>query len=153
MSWKSRKQFLKAQKLLEANDLTGAEQIFSEVIERDQKSAEAFLHRAYIRTRLNKLDEALSDADTGIHLRPENGVMYMIRGEIQLEKKNYREAFDSLQKACGLEKDNGRAFFHLGRATLGLSRKAEAADYFETALQFERDYCLAQSMAENYACN
>jgi predicted Zn-dependent protease len=149
MGWKYRRRFLKAQKLMEANDLVGAEKVFSELIEEKSKEPDPFLHRAYVRLRMGKLDEALADTEQCVKLRPENSVGFMVRGEILLEKRNFQEAYEILRKACELEKDNGRAHYHLGRAALGLNRKQEASDYFEIALQFERDYCLAQWMGNS----
>lgn len=147
MGWTYRRRFKRAQALMESSDLEGAEKILSELIEENPKVPEVVLHRAYCRARLKKFDEALVDIDRAILLRPENAVMHMIRGEILLDQQKYSEAFVSLKRACDLERDNGRAFFHLGEAALRLGRKQEAADYFEYALQFERDYCLSRWMS------
>lgn len=149
MSWKYRKLFLKAQEALDANDLAKAEEGFLGLISENSDRPDALLHLAFTRFRMGKLDEALGDIDRAIGLRAENGVMHMIRGEILLEQKRVLEAYDALKKSCELEKDNGRAIYGLGRAAKLLGRRHEASDYFEQALQFERDYCLAQQMADD----
>lgn len=149
MSWKRRRIFLKAQALLEKNDYSGAELVYSEILKDEPELVEAQLHRAYVRLRMGNLDAALKDATHCVELRPESGVMRMVQGEVLMAQKNYQKAHDVLSKACALEKDNGRALYHLGRASLALGRKEEAADYFEIAVQFERDYVTAQWMSES----
>lgn len=146
MGWKFRKIFAKGQAALDANHFDAAEAAFSEVINIDPHFPEALLHRAYTRFRMGKLEEALSDIDRGVSLRAENAVMHMIRGEVLLEMKRLLEAYDALKTSCELERDNGRALYHWGRAAKLLGRKYEASDLYERAIQFERDYCLAQEM-------
>jgi tetratricopeptide (TPR) repeat protein len=146
MSWKVRHLFVKAQTELEENRLDGADRLYTEIIEKDPKSMEAVLHRAYLRMRMNRFDEALVDISKFTTARPENGVGFLIQGEILLQKKEYMRAYEVLKKACLLEKDNGRAYFQWGLACLELGRKEEAADYFEHSMQFERDYVFSQWM-------
>jgi len=148
---KHRSQFSEAQRALESNDYIRAEEAFSKVIGGKSDAIEALLHRALTRLRLGKMEAALEDAQKVIELRPESSYGLMIKGEILNEMKQYETAYEALQKACELEKDNGRAFFALGRACAGLGKKHEAADYFEVALQFERDYVMAQALAEGFA--
>lgn len=151
MSWKRRRSFLEAQKRLENNDYEGAEALYSSLILEEPGLVEALLHRAYTRMRSQKMADAHADAIRCTELRPESGVMFMLKGEIELEQNDFINAYTSLKKACELEADNGRAFFHLGRACLKLKKTQEAADYFEVALQFERDYVNAQWMAHSLA--
>ena len=149
VSWKYRKTFLKAQDKFESNDYEAAEQLFSEVVgEGTNVVPEALLHRAYTRMRMGKLELALSDASKCVELRPDSGVMLMIQGEIHLEQKDFMAARNVLTKAIALEKDNGRAYYGLARACAGMGLKGEAAEYFELALQFERDYAFGHFMAE-----
>jgi predicted Zn-dependent protease len=150
MGWKHRKTFLEAQKALEENEFAAADQLLSEVLGSDAEHAEALLHRAYARLRAGRLDEALEDANRCVSLRPESGVMQMLKGEILTEKGDLMNAYQSLKTACALEKDNGRAFFQLGKVCCALNRRNEAADYFEVALQFERDYVMAQWMTKSF---
>jgi len=142
-----RKAFSEAQKSMEAGHLEEAEKIFSELIEGDPKAYEAILHRSLLRIRIQRLTEALSDADLCVKLRPENALSFMVQGECLLELKRFQEARASFLSSLGLEKDNGRTHFGLGLANLGLGRRLDAADCFEEALHFERDYVTAQWMA------
>lgn len=133
---------------MEANEYAEAESLFSEMLEKDSELADVMLHRALVRLRLNKLEEALEDVSRFISIRPDNGLGLMLKGEIHLEQKNFDQAYEALYRACGLEKDNGRAFHGLAMACVGLGKKHEAADYLELALQFERDYTLSKCMVE-----
>lgn len=148
MSWKLRRKFLNVQQKIENNELEAAEILLSEILASDGDLVEALFHRVYVRQRLQRLDAALEDARKCIEIRPEHGIFYMACGEILLEQGSLIEAYTALKKACEMEKDNGRAFYFLGKTALLLGRKAEAGDYFETALQFERDFTLAQMMVE-----
>lgn len=145
---KHKKELDSAQRALEKNDYEAAEQDFSKIIEKDAEAIESLLHRALVRLRLGKFEEAIIDADRVVSLRPDHSLGLMIKGEILLEQKKFAEAFDALKKACEIEADNGRAFCGLARACFGLGKKHEGADYLEIALQFERDYTLSQCFAE-----
>lgn len=144
MSWKHRKQLLLVDEALQKNDYAVAERILSEVIERDSSYVEAFFHRALIRLRLDRSEDAMRDAEISVEKRPENGVAHMIRGEVLLYQKRYLDAFQSLKTSVSLERDNGRAYYYLAKACLGLGRREDAADYLEIALQFEKDFVQAQ---------
>lgn len=131
---------------LERSQFVEAEKIFTEILTEKGEPVEALIHRAFCRLRAKSFETALEDATKSVSLRPENGVFWMIQGEILLEMGRYQNALESLEKACELEADNGRALYQRGRALLKLNRQMEAADFFEQALQFERDYVLAQQM-------
>ena len=149
VSWAYRKKFLDAQKKFEANEYEEAEKLYSELCDGKEKAVpEALLHRAFTRLRMNKLGDALNDINQCIELRPDNGVMFMIQGEILLAQKDYMASYSALKKCCEMEKDNGRAHYNLGKAALGLGRKDEASEYFEIALQFEKQYTMSQFMTE-----
>lgn len=148
MFWKHRQKFREAQNALESNEYSRAELLLSELLEKDSEAIEALLHRALVRLRMGKADLALADSQKVVELRPESGVGFMVRGEVQLSLGLYQEAYESFQKACRLERDNGRAYYGWARACLGLKKKEEASDYMEIALQFERDYVYAQVFSE-----
>lgn len=145
---KHRSRFSRAQSALEANEYQRADQEFSGILEADPEAVEVLLHRALARLRLGRLDEALDDAGKVCKSRPDNGLGFMIQGEVYLEMKDFAEAYQSFKKACELEKDNGRAFYGYARACLGLGKRHEGADYLEQAMQFERDYVFAQALSE-----
>lgn len=151
VSWTYRKAFQEAVSLADRGQYQESERVFSELVQKGGEIAEALLHRAHIRMRMGSLQDALSDAQQAVELRPENGVYFMVLGEIQTELSDWAAAYASFKKAAELEKENGRALFGLGKAALHLGRKFEAADYFESALQFERDYVMAQWMVEGLA--
>lgn len=148
MSWKHRRTFQEIQKKVENHEYEGAEELLTQLITQGSDLSDACLHRAFVRLRMGKGDEALQDIQRTIGLQPESSVAYMIQGEIFLAKQDYLAAYGSLKSAIRLEKDNGRALYHLGRVCAALGKKGEAADYFEGALQFEKDYTLSQFMTE-----
>ena len=137
-----------ALKSIEEGDFSAAEALLSDLLLHDPELVEALFFRAYSRLRQLRNDEALQDAQKCVQLRPENGIFWMLQGEIHLEKSDYVTAHQDLRRACELEPDNGRALFWMGKASLKIGRRHEASDYFERALQFERDYVMSQWMAE-----
>ncbi len=137
----------KAVSELEAGNYQEADQILSSLLTPEGEPVEALIHRAFCRMRAGQLDGASLDAQKASQLRPESGVFKMIWGEILVDQKQFESAVRVLREAVSLEKDNGRALYQLGRALMALGKRAEAADYFEMALQFEKDYVMAQSMA------
>jgi Flp pilus assembly protein TadD len=139
----------KVQKCVETAQWDEALGLLTGLIGEKGEPAEAMLHRAYVAMRAGQTDRALDDALKGVELRPENGVFWMILGEVQLAQGRSQEAVASLRKAVSLEADNGRALYHLGAALRAHGQATEAADYFEQALQFERDYVLAQEMSRS----
>lgn len=149
MAFKQRKDFLKAQSAMMKNDYAGAEGTLSQMIEKDAKAYELYLHRALVRIRLGQSDKALEDAERCVSLAEDNALSFMVQGEVYLEMKRFQEAYESFLKGLALEQDNGRIHFGLGLAAKALGKVHEAADAFEQALHFERDYVLAQWMAKS----
>lgn len=141
---------IRASEALDRGDYESSEVLFNDLISESGEPAEALLHRAFVRLRLGKLNEALEDARRGCELRSESGVHWMIRGEIEIASQMYPEATLSLKRAVELESDNGRALFHLGRVLALQGFRDQASDYFEQALQFERDYVMAQWLAASF---
>lgn len=150
MSWSYRKAFKEAIHLAETGRYQDSDKVLGELISRGGEVAEALLHRAHIRMRMGRLNDALLDAQSALEMRPDNGVYYMVLGDIQGELKDWAGSYESFKRAIELEKDNGRALFGLGKAALQLGRKFEAADHFESALSFERNFVMAQWMVESF---
>jgi len=146
MGFKDRKYFLEAQTHIEAKSWDAAEQSLNEVIKASPEHAEALLHRAYTRLRKGALSEALVDIQKASICRPDSGVIKMLEGEIHLALKDNQAALNTLKQAVALEPDNGRALYFLGMAYKILGQKEDAAEAFETALQFDRDFVMARWM-------
>ena len=146
MAFKDRSQFAAAQKAMEAYEWQKADQLFSELLAGNRDHAEALLHRAFTRMRLQKWDDAVKDIDAGIVLRPENGIYWMIKGEILSAKAEWLGAYEALKKAVELEPDNARALYFMGRCLQHLGRQLDAAEFMERALHFDRDFVTAQSL-------
>jgi predicted Zn-dependent protease len=148
MLFKERKAFQKAQDAMESGQYAEAEVSLTELLKAHPQNYEALLHRSLIRLRLKKPEAALEDAQLCVKEKPENALSYMVEGESFLELKQFESARRSFLKSLALEKDNGRVHFGLGVACAALGLRLEAADAFEQALHFERDYSMAQMMAQ-----
>src|SRR3954469_14482151 len=98
---------------MEENQLEEGERLFTQILTLHPDAAETLLHRGYLRLRMQKLDLASEDLEKFMVLRPENGIGFLIQGEILLERNEALRAYEVLSKAVRLEKDNGRAFYQL----------------------------------------
>lgn len=150
MKLKRHRLFREAENALDKNDYQNGERLLTEVISQGE-SVEVLLQRSLVRVRLKQFNDAISDARRAMELHPENALGPMILGEALLEMGDFAEAEKAYLEAIKIEKDNGRAYWGLGKACAFLGKRLEAADYFELALQFERDYCLAHFMAEVFS--
>jgi tetratricopeptide (TPR) repeat protein len=137
-------QFREAEAFLEENRYEEAEKALSQVLEKTPDTFEALLYRALTRLYLGRLKDAHHDAQRAVEIRPNNGVGLMIRGEIELEQAAPAKAYESFRACVLIEKDNGRALFGLAKSAAQLGKKFEAAEAMEQALQFEKDFVMAQ---------
>lgn len=146
-------QFKEAESFLDENQFEEAAQAFSKILEKAPETLEALLYRAMSYLYANRLEEAWADANRAVELRPNYAVGFMVRGEVELEKKDFSSAYESFRAAVKLEADNGRALFGLAKASAALGRKFEAAEAMEEALQFERDYVMAQAFVQLFTAS
>jgi tetratricopeptide (TPR) repeat protein len=97
----------KAGKVKEALDL------YSDVIKKNPRSAEAFNWRGMAYDDLGQLDKALADYSKAIDLNPDYADAYNNRGEIYRKQKKYAEAMANYKKAAQLEKGFAEAHYNM----------------------------------------
>jgi tetratricopeptide (TPR) repeat protein len=97
----------KAGKVKEALDL------YSDVIKKNPRSAEAFNWRGMAYDDLGQLDKALADYNKAIELNPDYADAYNNRGEIYRKQKKYAEALVNYKKAAQLEKGFAEAHYNI----------------------------------------
>jgi tetratricopeptide (TPR) repeat protein len=78
--------------LMYDGQLVNAEQDFSKLIENNPRLPEAWAQRAMVRQSLRKYDEAVSDLDEALKLRPDGSRLRLMRGRLLVSLKKEQEA-------------------------------------------------------------
>lgn len=100
----------------------------------------AFVIRGGLYDSLNKLDEALSDYETMLKLRPDYYFAYSLAGAIDLMKDRPEKAFDMFVNAFSHEKNLPEYSLLAALSLKKAGQKKEAADYLvKNADAFPRD--------------
>ena len=128
-----------ALKMQRAGKLRDAIEVYSEVIRKNPKSAEAYDWRGIAYDDLGQTDKALQDFSKAIEVSPNYADAYNNRGEIYRKKKMYREAINDYLKAAHLEPNFAEAHYNLGLANEHEKRFAPAATGYENYLKYKPD--------------
>jgi tetratricopeptide (TPR) repeat protein len=87
--------------------------IYTEVIKKHPRAADAYDWRGMAYDELNELDKALADFNEAINLAPGYADAYNNRGEIFRKKKMYREALGDYRKALQLDANFPEAHYNI----------------------------------------
>jgi Tfp pilus assembly protein PilF len=128
-----------ALKMQKAGKLRDAIEVYSEVIKKNQKSAEAYNWRGIAYDDLGQMDMALQDFSKAIEISPNYADAYNNRGEIYRKKKMYREAFTDYHKATQLEPNFAEAHYNLAMVNELENRLGPAAASYENYLKSKPD--------------
>jgi Tfp pilus assembly protein PilF len=128
-----------ALKMQKSGKLRDAIEVYSEVIKKNPKSAEAYNWRGIAYDDLGQMDMALQDFSKAIEISPNYADAYNNRGEIYRKKKMYREAFTDYHKATQLEPNFAEAQYNLGMVNEFENRLAPAAASYESYLKCKPD--------------
>lgn len=108
-----------------------------EYIARDPKDPSNYINRADSYVQLMKPNEALQNAVKALSLSPKNKDLlaeaYCLRGQAQIQLKQYKAAIDSLNKSIVLAPDNGEAIYFRGMAKEMLGQLPEAIKDYQSA--------------------
>lgn len=113
--------------------------------------AGTLVNRGVMEVALGRIDDAMTDYNTGLTINPELGDGYVDRGAALIFLKRYDEAMADINKGIGLGQtyehvgyyDRGVAEFYLGRAT-------ESYHDFKKALEIAPDFAPASEQLKNF---
>ncbi len=128
---------LYANSLFEKYNYEEAEKIYTEIIKKFPRYAEAYKYRGKFYNKNRHYDLAEADLTEAIKLISNDANLYAARGKVSLNKKNYEETLSDLSKAFALDSGNFRALQLLLSA---LDKKPDFLDFNdvdEIAEQYE----------------
>ncbi|MEM6900512.1 MAG: tetratricopeptide repeat protein [Pseudomonadota bacterium] len=100
-----------------------------------------FINRGIIRTRMNKIDSALSDYETAKNRRPNMGAIYLNEGAALITMGDSAGAIEVLEKSLDLDtQDPHFAHFNLGLAHEMAGDPTAAYYSFTRASELEPDW-------------
>jgi tetratricopeptide (TPR) repeat protein len=122
-------------------DIYRSQNRFDDAIEISKKALKLFPNDGNIYTDLswyyslaNRDDDAIQAALAGIRLLPDQSLAYTNLCRAQNDKKDYKEAINSCNKALKISPNDGETNFYLGFAYQSSGKVAEAAKYYKKAI-------------------
>ncbi len=128
-----------AVKMQRAGRLVDAIEIYSEVIRKNPRSAEAHNWRGIAYDELGETNKAFQDFSAAIEISPNYADAYNNRGEIYRKKKMHREALNDYLKAVQLESNFAEAYYNLAILSEAENRPGPAALNYENYLKCKPD--------------
>jgi len=122
-----------------AGRLKEAVEIYTEVIAKNPRSAEAYNWRGMAYEDLGQLDQALADFNKAIEISPDYADAYNNRGEINRKKNTIPQAIADYRKAAELDKNFAEAFYNIGLMYEIQKKDALAIREYENYLKFKPD--------------
>ena len=122
-----------------AGRLKEAVEIYTEVIAKDPRSAEAYNWRGMAYEDLGQLDQALADFNKAIEISPDYADAYNNRGEIYRKKNTIPQAFADYRKAAELDKNFAEPHYNMGLMNEIQKKDGLAAGEYETYLKLRPD--------------
>lgn len=121
------------------DDLT----LWNDVISKYDTAPVAFYNRGIVFKNEKRNDEAISDFNKAIDLKPDYAVAFYERGVVFINKNRFDDAVIDFNKAIELKSDCFPAYLNRG-IILGNEKKyEEAISDFDKALELKPDYALA----------
>lgn len=122
-----------------AGRLKEAVEIYTEVIAKNPRSAEAYNWRGMAHEDLGQLDQALADYNKAIEISPDYADAYNNRGEVYRKKNMIPQATADYRKATQLDKNFAEAYYNLGLMHELQKRGGLAIPEYENYLKFKPD--------------
>lgn len=119
----------KAGKLREAID------VYTEAVQKNPKSPEAYNWRGMAYEDLGELDKALADFNKALELSDNYADAYNNRGEVYRRQNKFTEALNDYRRAADLEKDFAEPHYNMGLIFEAQKKNDQAIRAFEAYLR------------------
>lgn len=114
--------------------------VFSEILQKQPNSAIVLTRRAIAYYNLGNYNNASLDLAKATSVNAENHVAWYFLGRIDIDKKSYRSAINSLDKAISFNSSSSEYFLQRGISKYQLERYEEAKKDFDQAVRLEGNY-------------
>lgn len=123
-----------------------------EALGRSPRSVDLHIQKSWALADLKRYEDALTETAQALELFPDNGILFMIRGETLYFLERFEESKEALLKALELAGDNLRIEHSLGLTYVALGDMIKAAQYFESSIRYDKSLVQARllAMAERY---
>ncbi len=113
---------------------------FSQIIESNPSSEDAYMNRAYINYCLGNLQAAILDYNMLISLNPKNKEFYLNRGYLNHISGKREEALKDYDMALQIDPNYAFAYNNRGVVLSELGRNAESMTAYNTAIKIDPNY-------------
>ncbi len=129
--------------LFELDRIDEALESVNQAIKLDPEFVDAYLSRGRILEKLERFDEAYTDYTAALELEPDDknlAILYYNIAGILIERKNYEEAFEYIEKSLKLNANRVDSYYNKGIILEGLKRLDEAIQAYDEAIKREKNY-------------
>lgn len=130
----------KAMKLFREEKWEDAVREFSEGITEDQANPLLFYYRGLAQENNGNVEEAVSDYQKTIELKPDFMLPYSRAAKIYARQQNYEKASEFYQKSVELGDQDITTLYNYGVVLINLGKSSEAKAVFENLLSLDEDY-------------
>ncbi len=150
--WKRESLLRKAQRLVRGGKEEEALDAMNQATKLFPRHLQVAIQHCWLLADLNRHTEAKQRVMASLEQWPENGILHMLKGEIEYALKDYAGAKVSLHRALELCGENLRVEYDLGRIYLALGELDQATHYFESTVKYDRTLVDSRLlvMAEHY---
>lgn len=153
--FKTNKALKQIEKLSTARRFDEAEAMLKTLLEKAPHDAQLLLHATVVAFEKGAVEQSKQLAETALKTQPDNPVMHLALGEIQLRLNDNAGSMQSLHRSLELSPDNPKAEYLLGLNCIALKHYEEAALHFEKVARDDREFLMARllTIAETWAIN
>lgn len=141
----TRSKKIKAEELLNRNQLTEAHTLCAQVCQADRNDAEAWTLLGLIDRKLGRFAEAEQAARRAVELRPGFATAHQILGTALHCQGQHTAAIDCYRTAARLQPDNAETHYLLGNALRETGAYVDADKSYARAIELHPDYLQALS--------
>lgn len=137
---KARKEFAKAQELMNKNKLAESREKVDRALSIYPQFADALTLRGILKLADGKADDGIADLQQAIQIDPSYALAYMAMGAAFNSISKYADAIRTLERGVSLQPNAWQSYFELAKANMGLGDYKTALKFASRASQMTKEY-------------